>query len=178
VPLKFNEFLPDARQISDGVQVGIGAWQAQLEANKVAYFSDFVTRDRFVASYPLLLAPSQFVDMLFLNATVIPTAVERQSAIDEFGGAATSAGTLARARALRRVAENSSFTQQEFNPAFVLMEYFGYMRRNPDATPDANFNGWQFWLNKLDQFHGNFVNAEMVKAFIVSSEYRSRFGQP
>ena len=178
VPLKFNEFLPDARQISDGVQVGIGAWQAQLEANKVAYFSDFVTRDRFVASYPLLLAPSQFVDMLFLNAAVIPTAVERQSAIDEFGGAATSAGTLARARALRRVAENSSFTQQEFNPAFVLMEYFGYMRRNPDATPDANFNGWQFWLNKLDQFHGNFVNAEMVKAFIVSSEYRSRFGQP
>jgi hypothetical protein len=116
--------------------------------------------------------------MLFLNAAVIPTAVERQSAIDEFGGAATSAGTLARARALRRVAENSSFTQQEFNPAFVLMEYFGYMRRNPDATPDANFNGWQFWLNKLDQFHGNFVNAEMVKAFIVSSEYRSRFGQP
>ena len=81
-------------------------------------------------------------------------------------------------RALRRVAEHPTLAQQEVNPAFVLMEYFGYMRRNPDAATDANFDGWQFWLNKLNQFNGNFVNAEMVKAFIVSTEYRARFGQP
>jgi hypothetical protein len=29
----------------------------------------------------------------------------------------------------------------------------------------------------LNQFHGNFVEAEMVKAFITSIEYRQRFGQ-
>jgi len=58
----------------------------------------------------------------------------------------------------------------------VLMQYFGYLRRNPNEAPDADYTGFNFWLSKLNQFNGNFVNAEMVKAFINSSEYRSRFG--
>ena len=56
------------------------------------------------------------------------------------------------------------------------MQYFGYLRRNPDDAPDHDLSGFNFWLGKLDQFNGNFVNAEMVKAFINSSEYRRRFG--
>ena len=56
------------------------------------------------------------------------------------------------------------------------MQYFGYMRRDPDDLPDTDFSGYNFWLTKLEQFNGNFVNAEMVKAFIVSGEYRARFG--
>ncbi|MFL6286466.1 MAG: hypothetical protein ACJ74Q_25285 [Pyrinomonadaceae bacterium] len=40
-----------------------------------------------------------------------------------------------------------------------------------------NFAGWKFWLDKLNQFGGNFVTAEMVKAFLTSDEYRQRFGQ-
>jgi hypothetical protein len=51
------------------------------------------------------------------------------------------------------------------------MEYFGYLRRDPDAE------GYNHWLTKLNQFNGNFVEAEMVKAFIQSAEYRARFGQ-
>jgi hypothetical protein len=51
-----------------------------------------------------------------------------------------------------------------------------YLRRNPDDPQDTDFRGWKFWLDKLDQFNGNFVQAEMVKAFLVSSEYRQRFG--
>jgi hypothetical protein len=76
------------------------------------------------------------------------------------------------------VAENQSFAQQEFNEAFVLMQYFGYLRRNPNDSPEVtlDFQGYNFWLGKLNQFNGNFVNAEMVKAFIVSGEYRQRFG--
>jgi len=58
----------------------------------------------------------------------------------------------------------------------VLMQYIGYLRRSPDDIPDTNLTGYNFWLNKLNDFHGNFVQAEMVKAFIVSAEYRSRFG--
>ena len=70
----------------------------------------------------------------------------------------------------------------ETNKAFVLMQYFGYPRRNPDdvrfdGNPDPDFNGFNFWLAKLNQFNGNFVQAEMVKAFILSIEYRQRFGQ-
>jgi hypothetical protein len=59
---------------------------------------------------------------------------------------------------------------------FVQMEYFGYLRRNPNAAPDNNFNGYNFWLNKLNQFNGDFLQAEMVKAFLSSLEYRARFG--
>jgi hypothetical protein len=51
------------------------------------------------------------------------------------------------------------------------MEYFGYLQRDPDP------GGYDFWLGKLNHF-GDWVNAEMVKAFINSPEYRSRFGAP
>ena len=89
-----------------------------------------------------------------------------------------NSGTETRATVLRKVAENQAFCDHEFDPAFVLMEYFGYLQRNPDDPPDTNSDGYIFWLNKLNQFRGDFVQAEMVKAFITSTEYRRRFGQP
>ena len=76
------------------------------------------------------------------------------------------------------VAESQTFTQRELNSAFVLMQYFGYMQRNPDDAPDTNLDGYYFWLNKLEQFGGDFRRAEMVKSFLVSTEYRARFGAP
>jgi hypothetical protein len=59
------------------------------------------------------------------------------------------------------------------------MQYYGYLRRNPDDAPEQNrdFSGYNFWLGKLNEFNGNFIQAEMVKAFITSDEYRKRFGQ-
>jgi uncharacterized repeat protein (TIGR01451 family) len=178
VPLRLNEFLPDTQQIAKDVIVGQTGWEQQLENNKVAFALDFVSRSRFTSAYPTTLTPAQLVDMLYLNAGVTPSALERTSVIGEFGSATNTADTAARGRALRRVAENSVFKQQETNRAFVLMEYLGYLRRNPNDPPEAglNFDGYNFWLNKLNQFNGNFVNAEMVKAFIVSGEYRHRFG--
>ena len=83
----------------------------------------------------------------------------------------------ARAQALRQIAEDQTLRNAEFNRAFVLMQYFGYLRRNPDEQPDTDYSGLEFWLTKLNQFNGNFVQAEMVKAFIISGEYRQRFGQ-
>jgi hypothetical protein len=57
------------------------------------------------------------------------------------------------------------------------MQYFGYLRRNPNDPPEQtlDFQGYNFWLNKLNQFNGNFLNADMVQAFITSGEYRQRF---
>jgi hypothetical protein len=178
VPLRLNEFLPDTQQIGNGVMVGVGDWQAQLETNKQAFASQFVVRTRFTSAFPNSSTPAEFVDGLFGNAGFVPSAAERASAISEFGGAGTSADTAARARALRQVAENPTLGHQEFNRAFVLMQYFGYLRRNPNDPPEAglNFDGYNFWLNKLNQFNGNFVEAEMVKAFILAAEYRQRFG--
>jgi hypothetical protein len=178
VPVKYAEFLPDAQQIALGVQVGIGNWQAQLESNKVAFALAFVSRDRFTTAFPTTMTPTQFVDALYANAGVVPGAAERTSVINEFAGAGNTTDTAARGRVLRRVAENSTLHQQETNRAFVLMQYFGYLRRNPNDPPEAglDFAGYNFWLSKLNQFNGNFVAAEMVKAFINSGEYRQRFG--
>lgn len=87
-------------------------------------------------------------------------------------------GIITRAQALRLIAESDYFRMNELNRAFVLMEYFGYLRRNPDDPPDNSLSGYNFWLAKLNQFNGNFVSAEMVKAFLKSTEYRGRFGPP
>jgi len=76
---------------------------------------------------------------------------------------------------LRKAAEDADLHRLEFNRAFVLMQYFGYLRRDPDDPPDADFSGYQFWLAKLEQFGGNFFRAEMVRAFLDSLEYRKRF---
>ncbi len=99
-------------------------------------------------------------------------------AIGEFQGTARSEDVGARARVLRRVAENETFSQRQLNPAFVLMQYFGYLQRNPNEAPDTNLDGYNFWLHKLDEFGGDFRRAEMVKAFLLSGEYRDRFGAP
>ncbi|MEP6568940.1 MAG: Calx-beta domain-containing protein [Acidobacteriota bacterium] len=178
VPVRYDEFLADTQQIGSGVVVGVGNWQAQLEANKQAYALDLVLRLRFRQDHPISQTPAQLVDALYANAGVTPSPSERTSAISEFNGATTSADTAARARVLRLIAEHTALKQQELNKAFVLMQYFGYLRRNPFDSPEPSldFQGYNFWLNKLNQFSGNFVNAEMVKAFILSSEYRHRFG--
>jgi hypothetical protein len=178
VPVRYAEFLADTQQIGLGVVVGVGDWQTQLENNKLALASEFVLRLRFTQDHPISKTPAQFVDDLYANAGVTPSPAERMLAINEFGQVINTADTGARARVLRRIAENSTLRQQEFNKAFVLMQYFGYLRRNPFDPPELtlNFDGFNFWLNKLEQFNGNFVNAEMVKAFIISGEYRQRFG--
>jgi hypothetical protein len=177
VPVRLSEFWPDAQQIGQGVIVNQTGWETVLENNKQAFAADFVQRSRFTTAYPTSMAPDVFVDALFANAGVVAASTDRAAAISEFGSTTTTANVTARARALRRVAENSALIQKESNRAFVLTEYFGYLRRNPNEAPDTNFDGYSFWLNKLNQFNGDFVQAEMVKAFIDSNEYRRRFGQ-
>jgi hypothetical protein len=177
VARRVEEFLFDSRLIGDGVVVGQTGWEQRLEANKQAFFAEFVARDRFAAQYPLNLTPAQFVAALAANAGGSLPAEEVSDAVAEFGAASDSADADARARALRRVAESRALSEREVNRAFVLMQYFGYLRRNPDDAPDASFAGYDFWLSKLDEFGGDYHKAEMVRAFIESAEYRARFGK-
>lgn len=176
VPVRFADFLTDDQQLGQGVIVNQTGWQTVLENNKQAYANAFVQRSQFTSAFPTSMSPITFVDTLFSNAGVTPTSADRTAAINEFAGASTTTDVAARARALRRVAENATFASQEFNRAFVLMQYFGYLRRNPNDAPDGNFDGYNFWLTKLNQFNGNYIEAEMVKAFLSSIEYRHRFG--
>ena len=112
------------------------------------------------------------------------TTSERQQAITAFG----SGGTAGRVAALRALADVSQLTSsgsetgpnstvnREFREAFVLMQYYGYLRRNPTDAPDNSDSGYQFWLQKMNDFAGDYIKSEMVKAFISSNEYRQRFG--
>jgi hypothetical protein len=177
VPIvKLNEFLPDTQELSKGVIVGQPGWEMVLDSNKQAFVTEFVQRTRFATAYPTTLSPAAFVDALFAKAGVTPTTTDRNAAISEFGGAGNTADLAARGRALRKVAENSTLTTNEVNRAFVLMQYFGFLRRDPNDPQDTDHSGYDFWLAKLNQFNGDFIQAEMVKGFLSSIEYRQRFG--
>jgi hypothetical protein len=113
------------------------------------------------------LNEEQYVDALAANAGVKLSEEERTALIV---GLLTRRET--RSGVLLQIVENADFVQHAFNAAFVRMQYFGYLRRDPDTA------GFNFWLAKLNQFGGDFRRAEMVKAFLSSTEYRARFGQP
>jgi hypothetical protein len=173
--IRLREFLADAQRIGQGVQVNVGNWQQQLEANKSAYALEFVQGQRFRDAYPLSLTADEFVARLNQNAGGVLTPVEKAQLVVSLSP--NAADQQKRAAVLKSVAENAALRQAELNRAFVLMQYYGYLRRNPDEAPDADFRGWKFWLSKLNEFDGNYVRAEMVKAFIDSDEYQKRFGQ-
>jgi hypothetical protein len=168
---RFAEFIADVKTISQGVVVNQPGWQQKLEANKQAFIDDWVHHPAFVAAFGSL-TNMQYVDALLKNAKLTLAAADRQALIDGLDN-----GTLTRAQVLRQIVENPAFINQEMNRCFVLMQYFGYLRRDPDDAPDGDMKGFNFWLDKLNQFHGNFQDAEMVRAFVESLEFRRRFGK-
>jgi YVTN family beta-propeller protein len=171
---RFNQFFIDTPRLGRNVVVGQPGFEVLLEANKVAFFKGWVQLPNFVAAFPANLTADQFVEQLDLNAGRVLSATERAALVAILGS--TPADQTKRAAVLRSLVEDADLNQKETNRAFVLMEYFGYLRRNPDDPPNNNLDGLNFWLGKLNQFNGNFVAAEMVKAFIISGEYRQRFG--
>lgn len=179
VPIvRFDEFLRDSQRIGRGVIVLAPGWEQLLESNKQAYANEFVQTSRFVNAFPTTMTPAEFVDKLNTNAGNVLSSNERTTAINLFGGAANSSNTTARAQAVRQVAEDTDLYNAEYTRAFVLSEYYGYLRRNPNDAPEStlDYTGYDFWLTKLNQFNGNYIQAEMVKAFLSSIEYRQRFG--
>ena len=132
--VRYREFVTDTKEVQRGVIVGQGAWQAQLDANKQAYALAFVTRSAFQSRYPSGMTATAFVDTLNGNAGNVLTPTERAALISEL--TPNPADPALRADVLMKIAENAVLKQQEMNRAFVLMQYFGYLRRNPDAAPE------------------------------------------
>ncbi len=161
----YGEFMPDTAVAARNVIVGRDDWSQQLNANKQALLDDWVQRSGFKAIYSDL-SNAAFVDKLITN-TRVSFAAERRDALVN----GLNTGALTRAAALRQIVEDDGFVKAKFNEVFVMMEYFGYLRRDPDA------DGYGYWLQKLNSFAGNFEKAEMVKAFINSTEYRQRFAR-
>jgi hypothetical protein len=132
--------------------------------------SQFVERGRFLNAFPADISPAAFVDTLNSNSGGALSQTERDQLVNELAD-----GIKTRAQVLRAIAEDSDLAKAELSRAFVLMQYFGYLRRNPSDLPDGDYTGYEFWLTKLNQFHGDYIAAEMVKAFLNSAEYQARF---
>ena len=133
VPLRFTDFLHDSQEVGAGLVVLEGNWQTKLENNKQAFTLSFVQRPAFISLYPVTTSAAGFVELLNANAGNVLTASERSALIAELSP--NPADPALRASVLRKIAENPTLQQREFNRAFVLMQYFGYLRRNHDAAP-------------------------------------------
>ncbi|HYN84442.1 MAG TPA: S8 family serine peptidase, partial [Pyrinomonadaceae bacterium] len=162
---RYERFMPDLQRIGEGVVVLAPGWDVKLEANKRAFVNAWVTSAEFRARHDSL-TNAQYVDRLYADAGVAATADERATLASQI-----TSGAKTRGEALRQVAEDRRLYAQDYNRAFVMMQYFGYLRRNADEA------GHAFWLKKLEEHGGDFVAAQMVRSFLVSGEYRERFGQ-
>ena len=140
-----------------------------METDKAAFASSFVERGEFTAQYPLTLTADSYVDALLRRAeqtSGLDLSSERANLLALYNSGASAAES--RSRALRTVVEGAGFKQTQYNAAFVLMEYFGYLGRNPDR------GGYDFWLNVLNEGDRNNYRG-MVCSFITSAEYQRRF---
>jgi uncharacterized repeat protein (TIGR01451 family) len=149
----YLEFVADRSKIVGG---------ADLAGNKTALTNEFVLRPEFKQLYPDALNNAQFVNNLFDAAGLMPFAAERQQQIEAMNAGKT------RAQVVGDVIEIQAFKDREYNPSFVLMQYFGYLRRDADPA------GYAFWLDLLNNRDPNNYHA-MVCAFITSAEYQQRF---
>ena len=156
----YQEFASDRQQVVDG---------PNLEETKQLFAETFVGRTEFVSRYQSSATAESFVEALLASvrqASGIDLSGERGAIIDRYNSGTNL--TQSRSRALRAVSENTTLRQAEYNAAFVLTEYFGYLRRDPDA------GGYAFWLDVLNhQEAGNYRG--MVCAFTTSAEYQQRF---
>jgi hypothetical protein len=141
----------------------------QLDALKQAYAENFVGRAEFVSRYAANTTAESFVDALLANVlqgSGVNLSSQRSALIARYN--AGNSVTQSRSFVVRDLTDDATFRQAEYNSAFVLTEYFSYLRRDPDA------GGYAFWLNVLNNRDpGNFRG--MVCAFITSAEYQLRF---
>lgn len=139
---------------------------SNLEASKEAFLAAWVQRTTFLDRYRTDLTGPQFIDLL-LTSVLQNSGVDLSPSRSLLMAEWNTNGS--RARVLRMVIDDAGFRQIEYNRAFVLMQYLGYLRRDPDP------GGYGFWLNVLNNRDPNNYRG-MVCAFLTSAEYQSRFG--
>jgi hypothetical protein len=162
---KYQEMAGDMRTVGRGISVGTPVWRQTLEDNKVALTESWTSRADFKALYEAK-TDEQYVDALYANSGVVPSSRERADMI-----AALQARAVTRPGVLRRVAENRELYGKQYNTAYVLMHYFGYLRRDPDATPDSTLEGFNFWLDNLNRT-GDYRS--LSRAFLEAGEYKAQ----
>ena len=158
---RYEEFLSDAQQTGRGLIFCKSDWQQQLDENLRALDKRLTTRAEF-NRINNGEGDAIYVQRLYEHAGLKPDAAET-TALDR----ALNDGSETRASVLWRVAASETFKRQEGDAAFVLMQYFAYLHRNPDDPPDHNLDGFNFWLAELRK-NGR---EQVTKAFITSDEH-------
>jgi len=159
--LTYGEFLTDRQQV-----VG---W-TRIDESKAAFVDAFVERVEFELKYRANTTADSFVDALLQtlrDATNVDLSSQRGNLISLYNSGATT--KQSRVLVLREVTDNAAFSSAVYNQSFVLMEYFAYLHREQDQ------NGYDFWLNVLDNTDANNYRG-MVCSFLTSVEYQRRFG--
>jgi uncharacterized delta-60 repeat protein len=175
----FLEFMRDMPQLVNGIIDNGQISGSAIEANRAAYVAQFIQRSEFASIYGAL-SNQGYVDKLFVTTGTAVSDADKQALVNGLNGLTETRSSVLHkvVNGTRVIAEGQleviavygkTFYDSQFNPAFVQMEYFGYMRRNEDTA------GFDFWLGKLN-FYGDFITAEMVRSFLLSPEYRRRFG--
>lgn len=167
----YAEIIPDMISVT-------GATSGEVFQKRAAFANNWVQRPAFVNEYGAL-NNTDFVNAL-MNRYNLQTINTPDPNSPDSGAKVVfsrgdlagrlNAGSLTRAQVVRAIVESDELFNAEFNPAFVAMQYFGYLKRDPDA------GGYNAWLNYLNMHPGDFRT--MVNGFVNSSEYRTRFGQP
>jgi hypothetical protein len=152
---KYAEIIPDLQFVT-------GQTEAEVNAKRDAYTNAFVQRPAFRSLYDPL-SNADYVDTLLRTARV--TLSNRDQLVNNL-----NTGAQTRAQVLRAIVESQAVESKEFNPAYVAMQYFGYLKRDPETE------GFNAWLNYLNANANDFRT--MVNGFVNSKEYRTRFGQP
>jgi hypothetical protein len=166
----YDEIVPDMRAVT-------GQTSQEVFQKKAAFANAFTQRAEFVSKFgaqsnsayvAALLAPYNLTQITTPNPATPDDTTNKVTLTQTDLVNGLNAATLTRAQVLRAVADSDQVGAAEFNRAFVLMQYVGYLRRTPDQ---AGFNAW---LNYLNTHPTDFRT--MVNGFMNSREYRLRFG--
>ncbi|HLL75539.1 MAG TPA: GDSL-type esterase/lipase family protein [Pyrinomonadaceae bacterium] len=154
---RYEELIADMRRVT-------GETADEVLARRGALANSWVERQEFRVRYPSTLSDAEFVNKLVETAGVTLTgAVTRESLVSEL-----QQRTKTRSEVVAALAEHPAVTEKFFRPAFVTMQYAGYLRRTAEQT------GFDDWLKYLNQNPQDYYT--MVNGFLYSQEYALRFG--
>jgi len=160
---RYSDFAIDLRSLGHALYPGAPGWKEKVKENTLALCDEWATRASFKDRYDVL-TNEQYVAALAANAELHLADRERSNLATDL-----ATGRETRTSLLLRISANPTLSARDYNRAYLLCHYFGYLRRNPDDPPDHDLAGYNFWLAQLDRtrdYRG------VTRAFIEADEYK------
>jgi len=158
------EFLTAMTLLGKNLFAGASGWEQTLSANRALLLNDWTNSAEFKEKHGAQ-PDADVVDSLLRNAGLNWGKSKRDALVNSL-----SQKLVSRPAALLSLIEERELYRREYNNAWVLVHFFGYLRRNPDDAPDFDLKGFNFWRGRLDSW-GDYRTISL--AFIESDEYRN-----